>query len=112
MKTIKYLIVHHHDTEDDIGLREIDRLHRAEGGLGCGYHFVIRRNGHVEPGRLTTQAGIHCEGHDHHSLGVCLIGRTPTAEQTTTLIDLYHIIKRDWPKIRMVNHEEITKQHD
>jgi len=39
-----------------------------------GYHFVVRRNGTVEPGRPVNQVGAHCEGHNTGTIGICLVG--------------------------------------
>lgn len=58
----------------DVGAREIDRWHRARGFREIGYHFVVRRNGSVEPGRRVEEIGAHARGQNHHSLGICLVG--------------------------------------
>lgn len=73
---IKYLVVHCSATpaKQDIGIVEIDRMHRERGFLKIGYHFVIRRNGKVEEGRKMYEVGAHAEGHNAESLGICLIG--------------------------------------
>jgi N-acetylmuramoyl-L-alanine amidase len=59
---------------EDIGLREIDKWHRARGFNRIGYHYVIRRDGTVEPGRPVDQAGAHVENHNANSIGICLVG--------------------------------------
>jgi N-acetylmuramoyl-L-alanine amidase len=58
----------------DIGLEEIDQWHRAQGWSGCGYHFVIRRDGTVEFGRELYSMGAHVKGFNHNSIGICLAG--------------------------------------
>lgn len=71
-----YIIIHCAATSPsmDIGVKQIDRWHRARGWLGCGYHFVIRRDGTVEKGRDEKVAGAHVSGMNHCSIGVCLVG--------------------------------------
>jgi N-acetylmuramoyl-L-alanine amidase len=58
----------------DIGREEIDRWHKDRGWRGIGYHYVIRRNGMVEIGRPLDEKGAHVTGHNHHTLGICLVG--------------------------------------
>jgi N-acetylmuramoyl-L-alanine amidase len=73
---VKYLVVHCSATppEQDIGAKELDRMHRERGFLKIGYHFVIRRNGNIESGRSVDEVGAHVEGHNHESLGICMVG--------------------------------------
>lgn len=73
---IEAIVVHHTATRpsQDIGVREIDQWHRKRGWLACGYHFIIRRDGSIEPGRLVTQQGAHVAGFNHVSLGVAMVG--------------------------------------
>lgn len=58
----------------DIGLREIRQWHRERGFLDVGYHFIIRRDGTVEEGRPVDVVGSHVQGHNHNSVGICLVG--------------------------------------
>lgn len=73
---VKYLVVHCSATQPkaDIGVAEIDKMHRERGFNGIGYHFVIRRDGTVEKGRPEDQIGAHVEGHNSESIGICLVG--------------------------------------
>jgi N-acetylmuramoyl-L-alanine amidase len=73
---VKFLVVHCSATPptQDIGVKELDRMHRQRGFLSIGYHFVIRRNGKVEEGRPITQRGAHVEDWNHCSIGICLVG--------------------------------------
>jgi N-acetyl-anhydromuramyl-L-alanine amidase AmpD len=73
---VKYLVVHCSATpaDMDIGVKEIDRWHKAKGWAGCGYHFVIRRDGTIENGRALHIPGAHVEGYNTKSLGICLVG--------------------------------------
>ena len=51
---------------------QIDTWHRDRGWkFGIGYHYVIRRNGEIEPGRPEWMVGAHCVNHNSHSIGVC-----------------------------------------
>lgn len=59
----------------DIGASEIRRWHvDGNGWADIGYHYVIRRDGTVEKGRPLSRAGAHAQGHNHDSIGICLVG--------------------------------------
>lgn len=76
MSNITHLIVHCSYTppQMDIGASDIDRWHRERGWLGCGYHFVIKRDGTVEDGRPLEKTGAHVRGMNSKSKGICLVG--------------------------------------
>ena len=54
-KTTDYIIIHCTATRpsQDIGFEEVNNWHRARGWIGCGYHFIIKRDGKIEDGRTT-----------------------------------------------------------
>lgn len=78
MRPVKLLVVHCSATapNKDIGAREINAMHMARPDMRCkiGYHYVIRRNGALEPGRAETEIGAHSKGHNANSIGICLVG--------------------------------------
>lgn len=67
----------------------IERLradHLARGFSDIGYHYVIQPNGDTEVGRSETEPGAHVKGHNHYTLGVCLVGtRRFTTAQISSL---------------------------
>ncbi len=82
MRSITKIIVHCSDSSDDqdIGFQGINVWHLTRGwksptGIGCGYHFIIRRNGTVEVGRMVNEVGAHVQGANLDSIGICLVGR-------------------------------------
>lgn len=59
----------------DIGVPEIRRWHVQDNGwCDIGYHFVVRRNGAIERGRLQHLQGAHAPAANAHSIGICLVG--------------------------------------
>ena len=52
MRTINEIIIHCTATPEgrDVTVDEIDRWHKARGYDGCGYHYVVYRDGCVMPG--------------------------------------------------------------
>jgi len=75
---IKYIVVHCSATPAsmDIGVQTIDHWHRSppRNWSKIGYHFVIRRDGRVEKGRLLDEIGAHAFGYNRVSWGICMIG--------------------------------------
>lgn len=86
MHKINKIIIHCSDsTFGDVPT--IDDWHKERGWSGIGYHYVItngfRRkkdlydagfDGVMQKGRNNELEGAHCKGHNHDSIGICLIG--------------------------------------
>lgn len=113
-----YLVIHCAQTKPsmDIGLREIDQWHKRRGWLGCGYHFVIRRNGQIEIGRAIQEHGAHVKGFNHNSLGICLVGGMDedgdfdpdyTQKQWDSLDALVETLKNIYPQAAVVGHNDL-----
>lgn len=85
-REVDHIIIHCAATgpKADIGAADIDRWHRARGWWGCGYHYVIRRDGTIESEengnrcRPLSRSGAHVgdcgPGWNKRSIGVCLVG--------------------------------------
>ncbi len=111
---ITYLVVHCSDTPDDadISAAEIHELHLGFGWDGVGYHNIITRDGTVHPGRPEFWQGAHVQGQNHHSLGVCLIGRTHfTSAQFASLERLLNRWTTQYPDAQIVGHRDIQLEH-
>lgn len=116
---VKFIAVHCSATGPamDVSAADIDKWHRLKGWLCIGYHFVIRRDGTVEPGRPLTMRGAHVEGHNHESVGVCLIGGTDgtkaqapqanfTPAQMSSLKKLVGTLKLHFPLAAVQGHRD------
>ena len=83
---------------------QIDIWHRRQGWkLGIGYHYVVRRDGQIEPGRPEWMVGAHCKNHNAHSIGICYEGGldargqpadTRTLEQKLAMVQLLEVLHR------------------
>lgn len=75
-ETTKYLVVHCSATQNvpSFTWKTIDQMHRQQGWLGIGYHFVIRTDGTIQRGRPLEAIGSHVKGCNSCSVGICLIG--------------------------------------
>lgn len=97
MRQIKNIVIHCTDSPDDldIGRKEIDKWHKDRGWSGIGYHFVVRRSGVIEVGRLLDVTGAHVRGHNRGSIGICWVGRDrPTVKQYKSLLELATALTR------------------
>lgn len=116
MRNIIYLIIHCSAVRpyQKSGVAEIDRWHRARGWKnGCGYHYVIRRDGTIELGRPLEMVGAHCQYYNRHSIGICYEGGldeqgrpadTRTEAQKAALRSLLEQLHADYPKAVIVGH--------
>lgn len=75
-KLVKFIIVHCSATPRgrDVSAADIRRWHIKRGFRDIGYHFVIRLDGTIEPGRDIGQFGAHCLGKNNCSIGICYVG--------------------------------------
>jgi len=112
MREIDRIIVHcaYTPADMDIGVAEIERWHKDRGWNQVGYHYVIRRDGTVERGRDEGVQGAHVRGHNHDSIGVCLVGGKPefnfTWAQLTALRNLVYELQDRHPNITIHGHNE------
>ena len=61
MRQITEIIIHcsYTPASMDTSVDEIRQWHKARGWRDIGYHYVIRRSGHVDLGRPISLAGAH-----------------------------------------------------
>ena len=83
------IVVHHtgNPTDDDLSAEEIHESHLGQGWAGCGYHYIIRKNGQVEIGRPDWAIGSHAYGENYHTIGVHVCGNFEIAEPTSMQIE-------------------------
>lgn len=110
MDKIRYLVVHCADTPDDIDFsaEDIHRWHLERGWSGIGYHAVIKKDGTIQLGRPEYWDGAHVRGHNHESLGVCLVGRDDfTPKQMRALGTVLIGWKQKHPNAEVVGHRDL-----
>ena len=111
MKDVQFLVLHCSATRvgQKVTVKDIDRWHRARGWKnGCGYHYVIRRDGTIELGRPLEMVGAHCQYYNRHSIGICYEGGldeqgrpadTRTEAQKTAMRSLLEQLHADFRKV-------------
>ena len=77
-RDITEVVVHWSATflDQDIGAEEIHEWHTQRGFSGCGYHYVIRKDGRIQRGRPISKRGSHAKDNRHNlfSVGICFVG--------------------------------------
>ena len=124
MRSITLIIIHCSAVRPDqqSSVAQIDSWHRERGfKLGIGYHYVVRRDGQVEPGRPEFLVGAHCVNHNSHSIGVCYEGGlnirgqpadTRTEAQKQAMRQLLEELHRRYPRALIVGHRDLTHDRD
>lgn len=76
MRFINDIIVHCTATPPgmDVTADDVKRWHLAKGWKRCGYHYLVKLDGTIEKGCPISTPGIHCRGHNAHSIGVAYVG--------------------------------------
>jgi len=123
---VKYIVIHHSESTggstDFIRYLHVDR----NGWSDIGYHYIItngRKNGNwkagedgeIHIGRDIKYMGAQARGHNHESVGICLIGsfkeEIPTGRQMGALIDLCSRLCYDYelPVAAILGHKDMPK---
>jgi N-acetylmuramoyl-L-alanine amidase len=118
----KFIAIHCAATRpsQDIGAKEIDRMHRQRQFICIGYHYVIRRNGKIEEGRPVDQIGAHVANYNSVSIGICMVGGVSekdvsvpennfTPAQFATLKSLLLDLRKKYPKAKIQGHQEFPR---
>ena len=123
MRTITLIVIHCSAVRPDqtSSAKKIDEWHKDRKFKCIGYHYVIRRNGEIEPGRPEWQVGAHCLHHNAHSIGVCYEGGldirgqpadTRTAEQKAAMRTLLEQLHRRYTRALIVGHRNLDPTKD
>ena len=124
MRTITLIVVHCSAVRPDqtSSVAQINTWHRQRGfHLGVGYHYVIRRDGTIEPGRPEWMVGAHCKNHNAHSIGVCYEGGldirgqpadTRTEAQKAAMRKLLEELHQRYPRAFILGHRDLNPGKD
>lgn len=118
-RTITDIVIHCTATRawQDFDADDIRRMHKAQGWADIGYHYVVRLDGTVEPGRDVDKIGAHVSGHNANSIGVVYVGGldnqgkpkdTRTENQKNALLLLMMDLRKLYPKARICGHRDFS----
>lgn len=123
MRDINYIVIHCSATESDVFVNAayIRGWHKQKGWSDIGYHYVILRDGSIEKGRPDDIPGAHVKGHNHDSLGICLVGgldKEGNAECNFTFAQWYALdrlisgLRSAHPDAQCVGHRDLSPDLD
>ena len=125
MRTITLIVIHCSVVKPDQlrSATQIDTWHRKDRHykFGIGYHYVVRRNGDIEPGRPEWLVGAHCLNHNKYSIGVCYEGGlnargqpadTRTPAQKAAMLKLLQQLHQRYPRAVIVGHRDLSHDRD
>ena len=124
MRSITLIVVHCSAVRPDqtSSVAQINTWHHQRGfHLGVGYHYVIRRDGTIEPGRPEWMIGAHCKNHNAHSIGICYEGGldirgqpadTRTEAQKAAMRRLLEELHQRYPRAVIVGHHDLNPTKD
>lgn len=112
---IDTLVIHHSASPKSITTGQIRHWHvKGRGWSDIGYHRVIEEDGSIHLGRDIGRVGAHCKGHNHNSVGICVVGdntkldRQWSMTQIASLQDLVFGLKLVFPGVKIVGHRDLA----
>lgn len=119
---IDTIVMHYSATyaDQDFGVADMDRMHRARVWNGVGYHYVVKRDGTKQVGRPENVVGAHVAGQNTGKIGICLIGGLDRATgpnvgvdnrtdaQKRAAAELIRDILTRHPGARVVGHRDLA----
>lgn len=108
----KYIALHHAEAVTCTA-KQVDEWHKANGWVGIGYHFFVRKNGEIYRGRPLWAMGAHVQGMNDCSIGVCAEGdyhnkdKTMPEVQKRSIKELIAYLKTVYNDAEVVGHGEI-----
>ena len=123
-KETNTIVVHCSATkpDQDVTFETIKHWHMMERAfMDIGYHWVIERDGSIQQGRNIDDWGAHVKGHNHESVGICLVGGLNdngwpddnyTGQQKRMLKFLVKGCQGLWPEAVVKGHYHFNEDKD
>jgi len=106
----------------DIGVEKIKEWHVKDNGWDdVGYHFIITRDGTIEPARPEDMQGAHAPRVNDRSVAICLIGGSDanggwsnnfTDEQWVTLKALLLNLTKKYEIKKIIGHYQVDSKKE
>ena len=105
-------IVLHHAEASTCTIHDINKWHFENGwDGGCGYNFLVRKDGNIYEGRPIYIIGAHTQMYNYDSIGICFEGNfeIETMEEIQRLagIELIKYIQGIYGKLIIFRHKDL-----
>lgn len=104
-------IVLHNADASNCTVQDIHSWHLANGWIGIGYHYFVRKDGSIYKGRPDLAIGSHCQGSNTGSLGICFEGaymtETMSSVQYDAGIELIKYMFNKYGTLAIYGHKEL-----
>lgn len=105
----KQIFLHHAEAKT-CTIQDIHQWHLNNGWSGCGYHFLVRKDGSIYRGRPENAIGAHCGGHNTNTIGICAEGNymveTMPEAQKKAIIELCKYLSNKYGITDIRGHKE------
>ena len=105
-------IILHHAAASKCSAQQIHSWHLANGWVGIGYHFFVRKDGSVYRGRPEDTVGAHAGNNNYDSIGICFEGNFMT--ETMPIIqkwagqELVQYLKNKYGISKVQKHSDVN----
>jgi N-acetyl-anhydromuramyl-L-alanine amidase AmpD len=108
---IRYIVIHHTAGNPDTPPEVIHQWHLQKKWGGCGYHYLVYRDGAVYKARRNLWVPACVQGHNRASLCVALVGdfsrQPPEPEHLKTAAELCRILRMVYPDTELRRHRDL-----
>ncbi|WP_027625598.1 peptidoglycan recognition protein family protein [Clostridium lundense] len=105
-------VILHHAEAVSCSIEDIHNWHLNNGWSGCGYHYLVRKNGVIYKGRGEKALDAHCINYNAISIGICVEGsynfETMPDIQYNALIELIRCICNKYNITEIYGHRELN----
>lgn len=104
-------IVLHNADASNCSVQDVHSWHLANGWIGIGYHYFVKKDGSIYRGRPDSVIGAHCQGSNTGSLGICFEGKYMTEvmpqAQYNVGIELIKYLRNRYGELPIYGHKEL-----
>lgn len=106
------VILLHHAAAKYCSIVDIHNWHLERGWAGCGYHYLVRKDGTIFSGRPETAPGAHCINYNDKSIGICNEGdfniESMGSLQYNSLLELISLLMKKHNISVIYGHKEVN----
>lgn len=104
-------IVLHNADASNCSVQDVHSWHLANGWIGIGYHYFVKKDGSIYRGRPDSVIGAHCQGNNSGSLGICFEGAYMTEvmpqAQYNAGIELIKYLNNKYGNLAIYGHRDL-----